>query len=172
MSSNLISISEDRDIDTADGLMKINKIRHLPVVNANNELSGILSVKDIARAKDKKKPIKSVMTTPVRVVKKTANVKTVIELMLKLADPAVAGNPAYAMPTFRFDGGSTGSFGSDKARTSTSVVTASTDATVVVKTHTLVLSDPGSMTPPAETPGKPFGDGMLADILIRVTWQF
>ena len=83
MSSNLISISEDRDIDTADGLMKINKIRHLPVVNANNELSGILSVKDIARAKDKKKPIKSVMTTPVRVVKKSANVKTVIELMLK-----------------------------------------------------------------------------------------
>ena len=83
MSSNLISISEDRDIDTAEGLMKINKIRHLPVVNSNNELSGILSVKDIAKAKDRKKPIRSIMTTPVRVVNKSANVKSVIEIMLK-----------------------------------------------------------------------------------------
>lgn len=83
MSSSLISISEDRDIDTADGLMRINKIRHLPVVNSNNELSGILSIKDVAAAKDKRKPIKSIMTTPVRVVNKETNVKTIIELMLK-----------------------------------------------------------------------------------------
>lgn len=83
MSSNLISISEDRDIDTADSLMKINKIRHLPVVNSNNELSGILSIKDIVGAKDRRKPIKSIMTAPVRVVNKNANIKSVIELMLK-----------------------------------------------------------------------------------------
>lgn len=83
MSSNLISISEDRDIETAEGLMKVNKIRHLPVVNANNELSGIISTKDVAAAPDRRKPIKSIMTTPVRIVKKTANVKSVIEIMLK-----------------------------------------------------------------------------------------
>ncbi len=83
MSSNLISISEDRDIETADGLMKINKIRHLPVVNSNNELSGIISTKDVAAAADKRKPIKSIMTSPVRIVKKSANVKSVIEIMLK-----------------------------------------------------------------------------------------
>lgn len=83
MSSNLISISEDRDIETAVGLMKVNKIRHLPVVNSNNELSGIISTKDVAAASDKRKPIKSIMTSPVRIVKKSANVKTVIEIMLK-----------------------------------------------------------------------------------------
>ena len=83
MSSNLISISEDRDIETADGLMKVNKIRHLPVVNANNELSGIISTKDVAGALDRRKPIKSIMTSPVRIVKKSANVKSVIEIMLK-----------------------------------------------------------------------------------------
>ncbi len=83
MSSNLISISEDRDIETADGLMKVNKIRHLPVVNANNELSGIISTKDLAGAPDRRKPIKSIMTSPVRIVKKSANVKSVIEIMLK-----------------------------------------------------------------------------------------
>lgn len=83
MTANLISISEERDIDTAEGLMKINKIRHLPVVNGNNELSGILSAKDVAKVKDKNQPIKTIMTTPVRVVKKNANVKSVIELMLR-----------------------------------------------------------------------------------------
>lgn len=83
MSSNLISISEDRDIETADGLMKVNKIRHLPVVNANNELSGIISTKDVAAAPDRRKSIKSIMTSPVRIVKRGANVKSVIEIMLK-----------------------------------------------------------------------------------------
>ena len=83
MSSNLISISEDRDIETAEGLMKVNKIRHLPVVNANNELSGIISTKDVAAAPDRRKPIKSIMTSPVRIVKKGENVKSVIEIMLK-----------------------------------------------------------------------------------------
>lgn len=83
MSANLISISEDRDIETADGLMKVNKIRHLPVVNANNELSGIISAKDVAGALNRRKPIKSIMTSPVRIVKNSANVKSVIEIMLK-----------------------------------------------------------------------------------------
>ena len=83
MSANLVSISEERDIDTAEGLMKINKIRHLPVVNGNNELAGIISSKDVARVKDKKQPIKTIMTSPVRVVKQKANIKSVIEMMLK-----------------------------------------------------------------------------------------
>jgi len=83
MTSNLISISENRNIEMADNLMKINRIRHLPVVNSDNELSGIISVKDIAKAKDRQKIIKSVMSTPARIVKKTDSVKLAIELMLK-----------------------------------------------------------------------------------------
>lgn len=83
MSAGLISIAEDRDLKTAEGLMKINKIRHLPVVNDQNELSGIISSKDIARAHDKSAAIKTLMTSPVRVVKRSANVKVVIDMMLK-----------------------------------------------------------------------------------------
>lgn len=94
MSSNLISISEERDIETAESLMKINKIRHLPVVNNDNELSGILSAKDVAKVRDKSGPIKNIMTTPVRVVKKNANVRSVIDLMLrnKISSILVASN--------------------------------------------------------------------------------
>lgn len=94
MSSNLISISEERDIETAESLMKINKIRHLPVVNNDNELSGILSAKDVAKVRDKSGPIKNIMTTPVRVVKKNANIRSVIDLMLrnKISSILVASN--------------------------------------------------------------------------------
>lgn len=84
MSSNLVSISEDRDVATAAALMKMNRIRHLPVVNINNELSGILSTKDLAKAKSSKEKIKNFMTSPVQIVKKSTNIKTVIEHMLKL----------------------------------------------------------------------------------------
>ena len=83
MSGGLISISEERDIITAESIMKVNKIRHLPVVNSENELSGILSAKDVAKVKDKTKSIKSAMSAPVRTVKKNANIKSVIQIMLK-----------------------------------------------------------------------------------------
>ncbi|MGZ3691620.1 MAG: CBS domain-containing protein [Pseudobdellovibrio sp.] len=89
MTGKLISIIEDRDIITAESLMKTYKIRHLPVVNSENELSGILSIRDVIKAKDKTSQVKTVMTTPVRTVKKNANIKTVIELMLKYKISAV-----------------------------------------------------------------------------------
>ena len=83
MSSNLIAIAEDKTIAAAEALMKMNNIRHLPVVDSLNELSGIISVNDTAKAKNKKEKVKTIMTSRVRVVKKTANIKTIIEQMLK-----------------------------------------------------------------------------------------
>lgn len=83
MSSNLISISEDKDVAAAAVLMKAHDIRHLPVVDAYNELSGIISLTDIAGANDPAEKIKNVMTPRVRIVKKSANIKTIIDQMLK-----------------------------------------------------------------------------------------
>ena len=83
MTSNVIAVSEDRDINMAESLMKINNIRHLPVVNSNNELTGILSARDVAKVKDKYKRIKSIMTSSVQIVKKSDDIKTAIEIMLK-----------------------------------------------------------------------------------------
>lgn len=83
MSSNLISISEEKDIAAAETLMRTHDIRHLPVVDAYNELSGIISLTDVARAQDPQESIKSLMTPRVRIVKKSANIKTIIEQMLK-----------------------------------------------------------------------------------------
>lgn len=83
MSGNVISVFEDRDIKTAERVMTINNIRHLPVVNVLNELSGILSVIDVAKARDKSKSIKTIMTSPVLIVKNRTHIKDVIEIMLK-----------------------------------------------------------------------------------------
>ena len=82
MSGEIISILENHSVDAAEGLMKANRIRHLPVVNEANELSGILSIKDFCKVRDKKERVKNIMTTPVRVVAKNANIKSVIETML------------------------------------------------------------------------------------------
>lgn len=83
MSSQLISISEDRDVAEAETLMKINKIRHLPVVDSFNELSGIITSTDVAKSIDKKNKIREVMSSRVRIIKQDANVKKVISQMLK-----------------------------------------------------------------------------------------
>jgi len=83
MSSNLISIAEDEDVAAADALMRLHYIRHLPVIDAHNELSGIITVTDIARCHDHQEKVRAVMTPRVRIVKKSANIKTIIEQMLK-----------------------------------------------------------------------------------------
>jgi CBS domain-containing protein len=83
MTSNLISVEENKSIAMAEGLMKLYSIRHLPVVDAENELSGILSATDVAGAEDKTKTIKSVMSPRVRIIKQNSNIKKIIEHMLK-----------------------------------------------------------------------------------------
>lgn len=83
MSSQLISISEDRNVDDAEALMIENKIRHLPVVDSFNELSGIITASDVAKAINKHKKIKEAMSPRVRIIKRDENIKKIISQMLK-----------------------------------------------------------------------------------------
>ena len=83
MSSQLISISKDKEVVEAEELMTANKIRHLPVIDAFNELSGIITSTDIAKAINKHKKIKEAMSPRVRIIKRDENVKKIIHQMLK-----------------------------------------------------------------------------------------
>lgn len=83
MSQNLISIDENQKVEMAEALMKVNSIRHLPVVDERNELSGIISATDVANAHDKKASVKSVMNPRVRIIKQNSNIKKIIEQMLR-----------------------------------------------------------------------------------------
>lgn len=83
MSSQLISISENEDVLYAENLMSKNKIRHLPVVDTYNELSGIVSATDLAKSPNKKYKIKDIMNPKVRIIKENASVTKIITQMLK-----------------------------------------------------------------------------------------
>lgn len=83
MSQNLISIEELQSIELAEAMMKVNSIRHLPVVDELNELTGIISATDVANAHNKKLSVKSAMSSRVRIIKQNSNIKKVIEQMLK-----------------------------------------------------------------------------------------
>lgn len=78
MSTNLVYINEEEFIDVASALMKVNRIRHLPVVDSTNNLTGIISSTDVLKSLGKKIKIKSVMTSKVRIVKETTSIQKVI----------------------------------------------------------------------------------------------
>lgn len=83
MSSQLISISEEKNVGEAENLMAENNIRHLPVVDSFNELAGIISATDVAKTLNKQTKIKEAMSPRVRIIKRDENVKKVIAQMLK-----------------------------------------------------------------------------------------
>lgn len=83
MSQNLISINETQSIEIAEALMRVNSIRHLPVVDELNELSGIISATDVANAHDKAATVRSAMSPRVRIIKQNSNIKKIIQQMLK-----------------------------------------------------------------------------------------
>ena len=49
MSSELVTLAEHESLDLADEIMKLARIRHLPVVN-NNRLVGLVTHRDLLRA--------------------------------------------------------------------------------------------------------------------------
>jgi CBS domain-containing protein len=54
MSSPAVTVSEGDDLDTVKRLMETYQIRRVPVVNQNGEISGIISLADVARRESKK----------------------------------------------------------------------------------------------------------------------
>ncbi len=52
MTASLITIKEDSPITGALSLMRTYNIRHLPVIDYDGNLRGIISIRDIARAID------------------------------------------------------------------------------------------------------------------------
>lgn len=83
MSSQLILISEEKDVSEAENLMAQNQIRHLPVVDSFDELAGIITSTDVAKTINKQTKIKEVMSPRVRIIKRDENVKKIIAQMLK-----------------------------------------------------------------------------------------
>lgn len=83
----VVNIQQDADLSTANDMMNNYNIRHLPVVDHDNFLVGILSRSDFNGLKfvDSRFSgfkVKQVMTSPVKIVSVTAKVSEVAETML------------------------------------------------------------------------------------------
>ena len=53
MSTNLVTTKVRTDMEAAEQILQANKIEKLPVVTADNKLVGLITYKDITKAKDK-----------------------------------------------------------------------------------------------------------------------
>ncbi len=97
MQTEVVSLGADDALDLADDIMRLGRIRHMPVV-ASGRLVGVISQRDLFRAAVSSvldfKPgpqrewlakiqVREIMTTKVHSVRETASMREVAELMAK-----------------------------------------------------------------------------------------
>ena len=87
-SDNLVTIKANANLSEADELMNSYDIRHLPVMDADCELVGILSKSDYAGLKYidgryANHKVNAFMSSPVKMVRKTATVKQVAQIFIE-----------------------------------------------------------------------------------------
>lgn len=84
---NLITINQNADLNSAEDMMNNYNIRHLPVIDDEFNLVGMISKSDFVALKYvdsrlKTYTVKMFMSAPVKVVHKTATVKKVAQLFI------------------------------------------------------------------------------------------
>ncbi len=85
MKTDLFVLKEDDHLKDASEIMKLKKIRHIPVVDSNNTLVGLVTYKDFLKAIAHSKEsflIKDIMTTEVKAVEPETPLKGAIEVMI------------------------------------------------------------------------------------------
>lgn len=105
MTKELIKIKPELPIQTAHDEMKKNGIRHLPVIDMEGKLVGILSDRDVQRAVLVKKvngqeektfnpndTVEGFMSRPVRTVDETTSVASLAKMMIDLKVSAFVVN--------------------------------------------------------------------------------
>jgi len=80
-----LSLRENDSLDTASRLMQDMFIRHIPIVDADGRLIGLLSQRDLlaaAHRKDDSSPIKEIMRTDVTTVGPQESLRRAAEIMI------------------------------------------------------------------------------------------
>lgn len=80
-----LSLGENDSLDTAGRLMQDMFIRHIPIVDADGRLTGLLSQRDLlaaAHRKDGSAPIKEIMRTDVTTVAPQESLRRAAEIMI------------------------------------------------------------------------------------------
>lgn len=86
MSTALVTAKADEMVPDVDFEMKMANVRHIPVVDDRNRLVGIVSQRDLLRARvragKKPVPIRTVMTSRVWTIEPDASAKEAIDILL------------------------------------------------------------------------------------------
>jgi acetoin utilization protein AcuB len=88
MESEVVTLKGDDHLDLANDIMRLGRIRHMPVVSANR-LVGVLSQRDLFRA-----AVSSVLTFPPRAEREWLAKIRVDEAMVA---PAIAARPEWSI---------------------------------------------------------------------------
>ncbi|HEY8270401.1 MAG TPA: CBS domain-containing protein [Pseudobdellovibrionaceae bacterium] len=84
MTKKLLTIPVGTSLFEAHEVMKENRIRHLPVVDATDDVLGILSQRDLNAIPDSKNiPVEWMMSSPVEYVDQNISLRKAILLMLQ-----------------------------------------------------------------------------------------
>ncbi len=87
MTTNLRTVYEDEAMNSADWDMAVNEIRHLPVVNSERKLVGLLSDRDVMRSmiehRGRSVTVGEVMSRSVKTVPPDMSAVDAVELMLR-----------------------------------------------------------------------------------------
>lgn len=92
---NVLTIRRGMPFGEASAIMFANRIRHLPVIDEQDRLIGIVSQKDRPFSdKDWNQPVEQVMSSPVSVVFEATSVDVAVERMLseKISSLVVIGD--------------------------------------------------------------------------------
>jgi len=68
MTTSVKTIYEDESISAADWDMVVGELRHLPVIDRERRVVGLVSDRDLMRAREQPAPVASVMTRDVRTI--------------------------------------------------------------------------------------------------------
>lgn len=84
MSRKLLVISEDDTVDNALQMMRNNWIRHLPVLDHDNEnVIGMVSERDLMASAKLRAPVRSVMSHPVKIFDLNTPLDSVVHAMIE-----------------------------------------------------------------------------------------
>lgn len=87
MTTNLRTVYEDEAMNSADWDMAVNEIRHLPVVDSERKLVGLLSDRDVMRSmiehRGRSVTVGEVMSRSVKTVPPDMSAVDAVELMLR-----------------------------------------------------------------------------------------
>jgi CBS domain-containing protein len=84
MSRKLQVISENDTVDNALHMMRNNWIRHLPVLDTNNEsVIGMISERDLLASFKTQAPVSSIMSTPVKIFDVNTPLDSIVHAMVE-----------------------------------------------------------------------------------------